>query len=351
MVRTIEWKEGVVRLIDQRHLPHEYLVIELDDYREVARAIKEMHIRGAPAIGAAAAYALALAALKSRAQDKESLLSDLEEAAHLLRQTRPTASNLFWALERLLKRASDPGLKGVKEVQEAVVAEAEAIAEEDVEANKRMGEQGAGLIPQGANILTHCNAGALATVDYGTALAPIRVAHAQGKGIHVFVGETRPRLQGARLTAWELMREGIPMTLIADSAAGFFIQRGEVDLILVGADRVAANGDAVNKIGTYMLAVLAKENRVPFYVVAPTSTIDLSVASGGDIPIEERGPEEVTEILGQRIAPEGVRVANPAFDLTPHRYITAIVTEQGLIYPPFEGGLRAAVEASIDEPV
>lgn len=349
-MRSIEWKDGRVRMIDQRRLPHEYVLVEFEDYKSVAQAIREMYIRGAPAIGAAAAYGLALAATRSGAKTRKGLLSDLEKAAQMLRQTRPTASNLFWALERMLRKARDEGLEGVGQIQEALVAEAEAIALEDVEINKRMGEHGAVLISDGDNILTHCNAGALATVDYGTALAPIRVAHAQGKRIHVYVDETRPRLQGARLTAWELMREGVPLTLIADNAAGHFIQTGKVDIILVGADRVAANGDVANKIGTYKLAVVAKENGVPFYAVVPTPTIDLSLPCGTQIPIEERDASEVTHIRRQRIAPQGVPVANPAFDITPHRYLTGIITEHGVIGPPFEEGLRKAVRASPSAP-
>jgi methylthioribose-1-phosphate isomerase len=343
-MRTIEWEEGVVRMIDQRKLPHEYVIVEFNDYRDVAQAIKEMYIRGAPAIGAAAAYGLALAAVHSSAQSKAGLLVDLEEAAHVLRQTRPTASNLFWALDRMLRRAQDEALEDVHQIRRALTDEAQALADEDVEVNKRMGRYGAELIEDGYSILTHCNAGALATVDYGTALAPVRTAWAQGKRLHVFVDETRPRLQGARLTAWELMRDGIPMTLIADSAAGYFIQNGKVDIIFVGADRVAANGDVANKIGTYKLAVIAKENGVPFYPVVPTSTVDLAIASGNEIPIEERDGEEVTHIRGQLIAPEGVQVANPAFDVTPQRYITGIITEHGIVYPPFKRGLRAVVE-------
>jgi methylthioribose-1-phosphate isomerase len=343
-MRTIEWSDNVVRMIDQRKLPHEYVVVEFTDYRDVARAIKEMYIRGAPAIGAAAAYGLALAAVHSKAQSRPQLLADMEEAAAVLRRTRPTASNLFWALDRMLRRAEDETLKDVRQIRQALIAEAQALADEDVEVNKRMGSHGADLVEDGYNILTHCNAGALATVDYGTALAPIRTAWKQGKRVHVFVDETRPRLQGARLTAWELMREGIPMTLIADNAAGYFIHSGKVDIIFVGADRVAANGDVANKIGTYKLAVAAKENGVPFYPVVPTSTIDLAVATGKEIPIEERDAEEVTHVRGQLIAPEGVQVANPAFDITPHRYVTGIITEHGVVYPPLERGLRTVVE-------
>lgn len=341
-MRTIEWDSGVVRMIDQRKLPHEYVEVEFNDYRDVAKAIKEMYIRGAPAIGAAAAYGLALAAAHSDAHSKPELVAAVRQAADLIRATRPTASNLFWALERMLVRLEDGELHGVDETRRALIAEAEALAEEDVEVNKRMGQYGAELIEDGYNVLTHCNAGALATVDYGTALAPIRTASRQGKSVHVFVDETRPRLQGARLTAWELMREDIPMTLIADNAAGFYIQRGEVDMIFVGADRVVANGDVVNKIGTYKLAVVAKENGVPFYPVVPTSTIDLGIESGDEVPIEERSIEEVTHVRGRPIGPQGVRAANPAFDVTPHRYVTGIITERGIVYPPFEKGLRSA---------
>ena len=343
-MRTIEWRDGVVRMIDQRKLPHEYVEVEFRDYRDVARAIKEMYIRGAPAIGAAAAYGVALAAVHSSAQDRSQLLADLEEAGDVLRSTRPTASNLCWAVDRMLRKAAEPMLRDTQEIREALIAEAEALADEDVEVNKRMGSHGAELIEDGYNILTHCNAGALATVDYGTALAPIRTAWKQGKRLHVFVDETRPRLQGARLTAWELMREGIPMTLIADNAAGYFIQAGKVDIIFVGADRVVANGDVVNKIGTYKLAVVAKENGVPFYAVVPTSTIDLSVESGEEVPIEERDPEEVTHVRDQPIAPGGVGVANPAFDVTPFRYVTGIITEGGIVYPPFPKALSTVVE-------
>jgi methylthioribose-1-phosphate isomerase len=344
-MRTIEWKAGVVRMIDQRKLPHEYVEVEFTDYRDVATAIKDMYIRGAPAIGAAAAFGLALAAVHSSAQSTSELATDVRQAADVLRATRPTASNLFWALERMLSRLEEEMSGDVDQARQALVVEAQAVADEDVEANKRMGEYGADLVGEGYNILTHCNAGALATVDYGTALAPVRTAWKQGKQVHVYVDETRPRLQGARLTAWELMREGIPMTLIADNAAGYFIQSGKVDIIFVGADRVVANGDVVNKIGTYKLGVVAGENGVPFYAVVPTSTIDLSIDSGDQVPIEERGTEEVTHVRGQLIGPEGVNVANPAFDVTPHRYVTGIITENGIAYPPFGKSLRAACAA------
>ena len=342
-MRTIDWDSGVVRMIDQRKLPSVYAEVEFTDYREVAKAIREMYIRGAPAIGAAAAYGLALAAVHSQAQTTSELRADVLEATEVLGATRPTASNLFWALKRMLSRCEDSG-ESIDQVRQALIAEAEAIADEDVEANRRMGEYGAMLIEDGFNILTHCNAGALATVDYGTALAPIRTAWKQGKRVHVYVDETRPRLQGAMLTAWELMREEIPMTLIVDNAAGYFLQKGKVDIVFVGADRVVANGDVINKIGTYKVALAAKENGVPFYPVVPRSTIDLNVPSGDQVPIEERAPEEVTHVCGEPIGPEGVHVANPAFDVTPYRYVSGIITERGIVYPPFRKGLRSACE-------
>jgi methylthioribose-1-phosphate isomerase len=341
-MRTIEWDDGMVKMIDQRKLPGEYVVVQFTDYREVARAIREMTIRGAPAIGAAAAFGLALCARGSRARTRAELLADLEEAAATLRKTRPTAVNLPWALERMLEQARKAQDTQVGEIVNALVAESLRIADEDVEINQRMAAHGAVLIEDGYNILTHCNTGALATVDYGTALGVIRTAHEQGKRVHVWVDETRPRLQGARLTAWELMRYGIPMTLIADNAAGHLMITGQVDLVLVGADRVAANGDVANKIGTYKLAVLARENGIPFYSVCPTSTVDLSLPSGQQITIEERDAAEVSHVGGVGIAPEGVPVYNPAFDVTPHRYVTGIVTEEGIVTPPFAPGLRRA---------
>ncbi len=341
-MRTIEWCDGAVKLIDQRLLPHEEIWHAYTDYQGVARAIVEMQIRGAPAIGAAAAYGVALAALASPAQTAEALQADLEEAIRVLAATRPTAVNLFWALERMRTVAQAALASGPDVARAALVAEARAIADEDVETNRRMAAHGQELIADGMSVLTHCNAGALATVDIGTTLGVIHAAHEAGKRIHVYVDETRPFLQGARLTAWELMRWGVPLTLITDNMAGHFISRGQVHLVLVGADRIAANGDTANKIGTYSLGVLAHENGVPFYVVAPTSTVDLGLASGADIPIEERSPREVTHIHGVPIAPDGVPVANPAFDVTPHRYITGIVTEQGIVYPPFGPALQKA---------
>ena len=344
-MRTVEWDpKGAVKMIDQRRLPLELVVLELADPAEGAAAIEDMAIRGAPAIGAAAAFGLALAARQSRAGSRQALLADLESAAGLLRATRPTAINLFWAIDRMLRCAQSVGGHGPQAVVEALIAEAQCIADEDVEINRRIGAHGAALVEDGFRILTHCNAGALATVDYGTALAVVRTAHEQGKGIHVWVDETRPRLQGARLTAWELMNEGIPMTLIADNVAGHLLRTGQVDLVVVGSDRTVANGDVANKIGTYKLAVLARENGVPFYAAVPTSTIDLSIQHGDDIPIEERSAEEVTHPGGCQVAPDGVPVLNLAFDVTPHRYVTGIITENGVAYPPFKQSLRRMVD-------
>jgi methylthioribose-1-phosphate isomerase len=344
-VRTIEWQDGKVRLIDQLKLPHELVVLEYTDWRGVADAIKTMRIRGAPAIGAAAAFGLALAVWQNRGKSRPQVLAEFGRAADALAQTRPTAVNLFWAIQRMSAVANSSQFKTAEQVIDAVVTEAQRIADEDVEINKRIGAFGAALIQDGANILTHCNTGALAVVDYGTALGVVRAAHEQGKHIHVWVDETRPYLQGARLTAWELQQAAIPCTLITDNMAGHFMSRGKVDIVLVGADRIAANGDVANKIGTYSVAVLAKENGIPFYSVAPTSTIDLGVHNGTEIPIEERDSREVTHYRGLPITTEGVRAAHPAFDVTPHRYITGIVTEEGIIYPPFSVGLRRAKNA------
>ncbi len=346
-MRSIEWHNGRVRMIDQRLLPAELCLVEYTDYREIAQAIHTMVVRGAPAIGAAAAFGMALAAQKSHAQDRNGLLADLRVAAETIRAARPTAVNLSWAVARLLQRAeSESEFLAISDV---LLAEAQVLADEDVEINRRLGEHGAALIRDGDTILHHCNTGALATVDYGTALGVIRAAYEQGKRVHVLVDETRPRLQGARLTAWELQQLDIPFTLIADNAAGHFMHTGQVDVVLVGADRVAANGDVANKIGTYKLAVVAQANGVPFYSCVPTSTIDLLLLTGDDVPIEERPAEEVTGITyqGRPIAPEGVHVANPAFDVTPHRYVTGIVTENGIAYPPFEVSLRRVMEGPL----
>ena len=345
-MRTIWWENAAVHLIDQTRLPHEHVIVDCRDYLDVARAIATMQIRGAPAIGVAAAYGIALGAWRAPAQSAPDLLAQLQPVYEALRATRPTAVNLFWAIERMRRYAEDAATRtaDADELRRLLLAEAEGLADEDVATNQRIGQYGAALIEDGMNVLTHCNTGALAVVDYGTALGVIRAAVEQGKRIEVLADETRPRCQGARLTAWELMRDGIPVTLIVDNASGYFMRLGKVQLVLVGADRVAANGDVANKIGTYKLAVLAKENGIPFYCVAPTSTIDLSTLEGDDIPIEERDPAEVTHVDGVALAPLGVKVANPAFDVTPHRYVTAIVTENGIAYPPFDISLRHMVQ-------
>jgi methylthioribose-1-phosphate isomerase len=353
MTRTVWWEDGQLKMIDQRVLPLVFDVLSYTRHEDVAVAIREMVVRGAPAIGAAGAFGMALAAQQSSARDREGLLSDLAQAKDLLDAARPTAVNLSWATGRVLDLAQHIALLDVGDprlvadrARSLVLAEAQRIADEDIEVNRRIGACGAEVVPVQANILTHCNTGSLATVDYGTALGVVRAAVAAGKRVHVWVDETRPRLQGARLTAWELLRDDIPMTLIADNAAGMLMRAGRVDLVLYGGDRVAANGDVANKVGSYKLAVLARENGVPCYSVVPTSTIDLALAHGDLIPIEERDRDEVVRIGAEQIAPEAVPVYNPAFDVTPHRYLTGIITEEGICYPPYEVSLRRAVEAA-----
>jgi methylthioribose-1-phosphate isomerase len=347
-MRTVYWDydSHSVKMIDQRKLPFEFVIAEFDDYRDVARAITEMYVRGAPAIGASAGFGMALAARQSAAADRMALLNDLEEAAKFLEAARPTAVNLTWAVRLLMNTAVSSGSQTIEETRDALLIRAQQIADDDVVLNRKMGFNGAELISDGATILHHCNTGALATVDWGTALGVVFAAHEQGKRIHVLVDETRPRLQGARLTAWELQQRGIPFDLIADNAAGHFMRTGQVDIVLVGSDRTAANGDVANKIGTYKLAVVAKENGIPFYPVVPTSTVDLSLEHGDLIPIEERNQEEVLKAIDRPLAPEGASARNPAFDVTPHRYVTGIVTESGVVYPPFVRNLKKAVDQS-----
>jgi methylthioribose-1-phosphate isomerase len=325
----------VLYLIDQRKLPLSYEFFECRTYQDVDFAIKDMVVRGAPAIGAAAAYGVVLAAQQFMKEEKENFLKNMENALNVLSKSRPTAVNLTWAIDRMrgvLEKVKD---LSVSDIYEALKEEANKIYFEDLETNKKMAKIGNEVIKPNAVILTHCNTGALATVGYGTALGVIREAHYSGKNIFVYADETRPRLQGAKLTAWELVQEGIPAKLIADSVAATLIRDGKIDIILVGADRIALNGDTANKIGTFMLSVVAKVYNVPFYVVAPTSTIDFNIETGAEIVIEERSPEEVTHINGVRIAPEGIDVYNPAFDVTPHENITGIITEKGIIRPPF----------------
>ena len=347
-MRTVFWQDNQVQMIDQRLLPGEFVIASFNTVEEVARSIREMYVRGAPAIGATGAYGMVVAAQASPATDTAALLEDLRAAKVVLDESRPTAVNLSWATARLLETAEELAATGVTvdSVRSALLAEAEALADEDVAINRRMGFHGAEVIPDGANVLHHCNTGALATVDFGTALGVIYACQEQGKNVHVWVDETRPRLQGARLTAWELMRAEIPMHLIADNAAGHLMRTGKVDVVIFGADRVAANGDVANKIGTYKLGVVARENGIPVYAVVPTSTIDLNLPDGDHIPIEERDASEVTHVGETLIAPVDVPVYNPAFDVTPHRYITGIVTEEGICYPPFEQSLRKAKEAA-----
>ena len=334
----IDWLENRVRILDQSRLPDEEAYLELEDYRDIASAITELKIRGAPAIGVAGGYGIALGALKIESAQKGDFLKKLDVVMATIAATRPTARNLFWAIQRMRKAAE--GIDDVDRIKAALLKEAVKIHAQEREATHRLSQFGAELIKDGDTVLVHCNAGPLATAGYGTALGIILFAVEQGKKIKVMATETRPVLQGARITAWELKKAGVPVTLIVDSAAGYFMQRGEVDCVIVGADRIAANGDTANKIGTYTLAVLAKENKVPFYVAAPTSTIDPALASGAEIPIEQRKPEEVTHIRGVPIAPEGVAVSNPAFDVTPHRYITAIITEKGVLKEPFGEGIK-----------
>src|SRR5579884_4081551 len=336
-MKSVEWLGDRVRLIDQTQLPARLTYVDCRTPEDVVEAIVALRVRGAPAIGVAAGYGLVLAGQQSRAADLEGWRRDLDQAVDLLRRTRPTAVNLARALE--VVRAATSTATDIEDAKQRALEAAHAISDEDRRANRRMGDLGADLIPSPANVLTHCNTGSLATVDFGTALGVIRTAHRRGKTIHVWVDETRPALQGARLTAWELLMEGIRHTVIADGAAGFLMKRGLVDVVLVGADRIAANGDVANKIGTYSLAVLAHAHRIPFYVVAPTSTIDASIPDGSAIPLEERRPEEIRIIGGVLIAPEDSPALNLAFDVTPNELISAIVTEAGIARPPYRHSL------------
>lgn len=339
LIRPVAWLGNRVKILDQTRLPGEEVYLELSNYQDIVSAIVEMKIRGAPAIGVLGAYGVALGALRIEAASKDRFLKELRGVTQALAATRPTARNLFWAVDRM-QQIAQAG-EDVEHIKQALVGEAVKIHAAEVEATRRLSQLGAGLIQDGFIILTHCNTGALATAGYGTALGVIMQAQEQGKRIKVLATETRPLLQGARLTAWELKKAGIPFTLITDSMAGYFMGRGEVSCAIVGADRIAANGDTANKIGTYSLAVLAKENGIPFYVAAPTTTTDLSLSSGDEIPIEQRNQTEVTRIQGVSLVPEGTEVANPAFDVTPHRYITAIITEKGIVKEPYIEGLKA----------
>jgi methylthioribose-1-phosphate isomerase len=347
-MRTVEWDQNLnqLKMIDQRLLPGRFEVIILDDYRKVASAIRDMVVRGAPAIGASAAYGMAIAACQSNTNNLDELKIQLYQAAEVLKASRPTAVNLFWAVQRMLALVeASTGTDQVKtahDLRDLLISEAQRIADEDIEINRRMAAFGAELIDDGDTIIHHCNTGALATVDWGTALGVIRMAYEKGKRIHVLVDETRPRLQGARLTAWELDQYGIPYEIISDNASGYMLRTGQAQKVFFGADRVAANGDVANKIGTYMLSLAAHANQIPVYAVVPCSTIDISLQNGDMIPIEERDPNEVLDIQinGERVTPEGAKARNPAFDITPNALLTAIVTEKGVIYPPFTQNLR-----------
>jgi methylthioribose-1-phosphate isomerase len=338
MVETIEWTDAGVVMIDQTRLPREEQYVTCHTYEEVAEAIRSMVIRGAPAIGVAAAMGIALGVVQADAGDLD---AQFERICDTLSRTRPTAVNLFWAIDRMKRTFAESSGLSLPRLRTRLIAEAQQIRLEDIAINKAIGRNGAALVPDGKTVLTHCNAGALATAGYGTALGVIRAAVSAGKKIDVFADETRPFLQGSRLTVWELQQDGIPATLITDNMAGHFLKSGRIGCVVVGADRIAANGDVANKIGTYSLAVLAKENDVPFFVAAPISTLDLTLASGDQIPIEQRAASEVTHVFGVPVAPDGTAVQNPAFDITPNRYVTAIITERGVAKAPFVESLRS----------
>ena len=347
-MRTIYRDGKVVKLIDQTRLPQELSIVDCTTAAELCTTIRSMQIRGAPALGVAAAYAMALGG-EEAPERMEGFLAHMESVADLVRATRPTAVNLFWGVSQALAAVRDDAFQGVDRARGNLWKLADRLADEDVELNRRLGAHGADLIPDGARVLTHCNAGALATVDWGTALGVLRSAQQAGKRVHVYVDETRPFLQGSRLTAWELQQYEIPYTVIADNMAGHLMARGEIDLAIVGADRVAACGDVANKVGTYTLAVLAHAHGLPFYVAAPTSTIDLMTETGEEIQIEERDPTEVLEFAGVRVAPEGAAARHPAFDVTPSRYVTAIITEHGVLRGPYDDSLVVAVGAATQQ--
>jgi len=343
-IRPIEWANGTLRLLDQTRLPSEEVIVEAHGYLEAVNAIKTMQVRGAPAIGVTAAYAVAMAARDLDITDKTAFMQRLEETGVTIKAARPTAVNLMWAVDRMIGIANSEA--DTNSIKQRLLTEAIAMEKEDEVINRQMGDHGKDLIPEGGSVLTHCNAGALATAAFGTAVGVIRANWENGKHFSVFNTETRPFLQGARLTAWEFQKLGIPSTLVVDSAAGMLMRRGEIGCVITGADRIAANGDTANKIGTYTLAVLAKENDIPFYVAAPISTVDLSLSNGDQIEIEERSSDEVTEFRGVQIAPEGVEAYNPGFDVTPAKYVNAIITEAGIARPPFNQSLNLAVNSA-----
>src|ERR1700723_3623841 len=340
MIQTLEWTDKGVRFIDQTKLPMEEVYVTCTTHEQVADVIRNMVVRGAPAIGVAAAMGIALGVNNSKAESSGELKRDLDQICDVIGETRPTAVNLFWAIRRMQEKFERIRVWPIPQIKRTLVEEAQRMHAEDIAANQAMGRHGATLMPSEGGVLTHCNAGALATAGYGTALGVIRAAVEQGKKIHVYADETRPFLQGSRLTAWELMKDGIPTTVISDNMAGAMMKQGKIGAIVVGADRIAANGDVANKIGTYGVAVLAKENGIPFYVAAPISTIDLATPDGSKLPIEQRNPREVTHIGGKQMTPDGVGIENPAFDVTPAKYVDAIITERGIGRPPYDESLR-----------
>jgi methylthioribose-1-phosphate isomerase len=340
MIQTLEWTDKGVRFIDQTKLPMEETYVTCKTYEQVADVIRDMVVRGAPAIGVAAAMGIALGVQNSKAENGGDLKRDFDQICEVIGKTRPTAVNLFWAIRRMRDKFEILRVRPIPQIKQSLIEEAQRMHAEDIAANQAMGRHGATLMPASGGVLTHCNAGALATAGYGTALGVIRAAFEQGKKIHVYADETRPFLQGSRLTAWELMKDGIPTTVISDNMSGAMMKQGKIQAIVVGADRIAANGDVANKIGTYTVAVLAKEHGIPFYVAAPISTVDLETPDGSKIPIEQRNPREVTHIAGKQMVPDGVGIENPAFDVTPAKYVTAIVTERGIARAPYEESLK-----------
>jgi len=347
MIHTLEWTDRGIRFLDQTKLPTEEVYVICRTYQQVADAIRKMVVRGAPAIGVAAAMGIALGVKNSKAENGAELKKEFDEICEAIRDTRPTAVNLFWAIRRMRQKFDLLRIRPFGQIRQALIDEALRMHAEDIAANQAMGRHGATLMPSSGGVLTHCNAGALATAGYGTALGVIRAAVEQGKKIHVYADETRPFLQGSRLTAWELMKDGIPTTVISDSMAGVMMQKGKIAAIVVGADRIAANGDVANKVGTYTVAVMAKENAIPFYVAAPLSTVDLATADGSKIPIEQRNPAEVTHFGGKQVTPDGVGIENPAFDVTPAKYVTAIITEKGIARAPYQDSLQKLMEEGV----
>ena len=344
MIHTLEWTDSGVRFLDQTKLPTEETYVTCRTHQQVADVIRNMVVRGAPAIGVAAGLGIALGVKNSKAESAADLKKEFDEICKIIGETRPTAVNLFWAIRRMQGKFEQLRVRPIPQIKQSLIEEAQRMHAEDIAANQAMGRHGATLMPSSGGVLTHCNAGALATAGYGTALGVIRAAVESGKQIHVYADETRPFLQGARLTAWELVKDGIPTTVISDNMAGTMMKQGKIGAIVVGADRIAANGDVANKVGTYTVAILAKEHGIPFYVAAPISTVDLATADGGGIPIEQRNTKEVSHIAGKQMVPDGASIENPAFDVTPARYVTAIITERGIAKAPYDTSLRRLVE-------